>query len=339
MLPDLAVTAVRRKCQTATREQSLGRPLGNRWRFPWTVLFQGVDEDFFPPPPSAREPESRPPSPEWMGPPYGVLPGAVALEVVLAENEQAAVYIGRCDAYPTGLDFELHVLAAASAGDLDPSLNGIYQRPGGGSTYEKMLRFGVAFADGRKGSNLAGFTAPERSPRGLSCGEWVAAAEAGAGIRASGCGRSRRSVRCFSSANGRRQGFPSPASRSIRSHSAMPPGARVSCSPIRPLRSGAAPGHGGSQAREPASRRTRIRSDQRRPSKTAAFTNQRACSRVSQAVPGLLLQRGQEGKQQPIAHGRVGDEPAVSSAIRRRLVAFRAPVSDSPIYLDRDRCE
>jgi hypothetical protein len=166
MLPDLAVTAVRRKCQTATREQSLGRPLGNRWRFPWTVLFQGVDEDFFPPPPSAREPESRPPSPEWMGPPYGVLPGAVALEVVLAENEQAAAYIGRCDAYPTGLDFELHVLAAASAGDLDPSLNGIYQRPGGGSTYEEMLRFGVAFADGRKGSNLAGFTRSGEEPEG-----------------------------------------------------------------------------------------------------------------------------------------------------------------------------
>jgi hypothetical protein len=27
----------------------------------------------------------------------------------------------RC--YPTGLDFELHVIASASAGDLDPSLN------------------------------------------------------------------------------------------------------------------------------------------------------------------------------------------------------------------------
>jgi hypothetical protein len=58
-----------------------------------------------------------------MGPPYGVLPGAVALEVVLAHNEQAAVYIGRCAAYPTGLDFELHVVAAASGGDeLDPVL-------------------------------------------------------------------------------------------------------------------------------------------------------------------------------------------------------------------------
>jgi hypothetical protein len=150
---------------------------------PLDGTFQGMDEDFFPPPPAPREPESRPPSPEWMGPPYGVLPGAVALEVVVAQNEQAAVYIGRCAAYPTGLDFEVHVLAAASAGDLDPSLDGIYQRPGGGSTYEEMLRFGVAFADGRKASNLGGFTRSGEEPEGRSCGEWVAAAEAGAGIR------------------------------------------------------------------------------------------------------------------------------------------------------------
>ncbi len=101
-----------------------------------------------------------------MGPPYGVLPGAVALELVVAQNERAAVYIGRCAAYPTGLDFELHVLAAASAGDLDPSLNGIYQRPGGGSTYEEMLRFGVAFAHGRKASNLGGFPGSDEQPEG-----------------------------------------------------------------------------------------------------------------------------------------------------------------------------
>ena len=101
-----------------------------------------------------------------MGPPYGVLPGAVALEVVVAQSEQAAVYIGRCAAFPTGLDLELHAIAAAGAGDLDPSLNGIYQRPGVGSTYEQMLRFGVAFADGRKASNLGGFTRSGEEPEG-----------------------------------------------------------------------------------------------------------------------------------------------------------------------------
>jgi hypothetical protein len=150
----------------ATREQSLAVLWAIAWEVPLDGTFQAMDEDFFPPPPPSREPESRPPSPEWMEPPYGVLPGAVALEVVVAQNERAAVYIGRCAAYPTGLDFELHVLAAASAGDLDPSLNGIHQRPGGGSTYEEMLRFGVAFADGRKASNLGGFTRSGEEPEG-----------------------------------------------------------------------------------------------------------------------------------------------------------------------------
>jgi hypothetical protein len=107
-----------------------------------------------------------------MGPPYGVLPGVVALQVVLAQNDQAAVYIGRCAAYPTGLDFELHVVAAASGGDeLDPSLNGIYHRPGRGSPYEEMLRFGVAFADGRKASNLDSFTRFGEEPEVPCCGE------------------------------------------------------------------------------------------------------------------------------------------------------------------------
>lgn len=126
-----------------------------------------MSDAFFPPPPPPREPEPRPPAPPWSGPPYGVLPGAVALEVILGQSELAAVLIGRCAAYPTGLDFELHVIASADAGDeLDPSLNGIYHRPGRASTYEEMLRFGVAFADGRKASNLGGHAPTEEQPDG-----------------------------------------------------------------------------------------------------------------------------------------------------------------------------
>ena len=64
-----------------------------------------------------------------------------------------------------------------------------------------------------------------------------------------------------------------------RSDSAMPPGAPVSCSPIRPARSGAAPGHGGSEARERAIRRTGIHSSQRRPYEASAFTNIRESRR------------------------------------------------------------
>jgi hypothetical protein len=85
-----------------------------------------------------------------------MLPGVAAVELVLASNERAAVYIGRCSAYPTGFELELRVLVRAGADELDPSLNGVYRRPGRGSSYEEMLRFGIEFSDGRKATNVSG---------------------------------------------------------------------------------------------------------------------------------------------------------------------------------------
>jgi hypothetical protein len=48
------------------------------------------------------------------------------------------------------------VLVGAGADELDPSLNGVYHRPGRGSTDEEMLRFGIAFSDGRKATTVGG---------------------------------------------------------------------------------------------------------------------------------------------------------------------------------------
>jgi hypothetical protein len=125
-----------------------------------------VSEEFFTPPPPAEDPEPQPPSPPWMGPPYGVLPGVASLELVIARNDRAAVYVGRCSVYPTGFELELRVLAAADAGELDPSLNGIYHRPGRGTNYEDMLRFGLEFDDGRKATNVGGFAHRGEEPQG-----------------------------------------------------------------------------------------------------------------------------------------------------------------------------
>lgn len=80
----------------------------------------------------------------------------MALEVILAASERAAVYLGRCAAYPTGFELDVRVLAAPDAEELDPSLNGVYHRPGRQSTYESMLRFGIEFADGRRVRNVGG---------------------------------------------------------------------------------------------------------------------------------------------------------------------------------------
>jgi len=118
---------------------------------------------FDPPPDRSRERQPSPPAPEWSGPPEGALPGVVAIELVLARNERAAVYVGRCAAYPAGFEFEVRVVVVAAG--LDPSLNGPYARRGGdGNNYDEMLRFGIEFADGGRATNVRHQTPRDDGP-------------------------------------------------------------------------------------------------------------------------------------------------------------------------------
>lgn len=112
-----------------------------------------MSDDFFIEPP-ARRAEPEPPDP-WAGPPYGVLPGALALQLTVAHNDRAAVYLGRCSVYPSGFELELRVVTAPGAQSLDPSLSGIHARSDRhGTNFEDMLRFGVEFPDKRRATNL-----------------------------------------------------------------------------------------------------------------------------------------------------------------------------------------
>lgn len=116
---------------------------------------RAVSSEFFERPRRTEDPGPPPPSPPWTGPPHGVLPGVAPLELVMAANARAAVYVGRCSVYATGFELEVRVLVGPEAGELDPSLNGVYHR-GRGNNYDEMLRFGVQFADGRKATNVGG---------------------------------------------------------------------------------------------------------------------------------------------------------------------------------------
>jgi len=127
--------------------------------------------DFFeppPPPPASEEPEP-PPTPPWFGPPRGILPGVVALELVLARTDRAAVCVSRIDAYPAGFEFVVLTLAApGQRDDLDPMLFGPrrHRGRGGNGLPADMLRIGVEFADGAKATNTAGYHTGEHPPRG-----------------------------------------------------------------------------------------------------------------------------------------------------------------------------
>jgi hypothetical protein len=103
-----------------------------------------------------------------MGPPEGVLPGIVAMELVLARNARAVVFVGHLEAYPTGLALQVRVLMADDE-SLDPSPRGLgppprsMRQPGEPrqDRFDEMLRFGVELSDGSKAANVGGWTPRE----------------------------------------------------------------------------------------------------------------------------------------------------------------------------------
>jgi hypothetical protein len=100
-----------------------------------------------------------------------VLPGVVALELVLAQNERVAVCVTRLAGYPTGFEFELRTLAApGSDEELDPMLFGPHRmrirKLGAAALPDDQLRFGVQFADGRKATSTGGPRPHDEPPVG-----------------------------------------------------------------------------------------------------------------------------------------------------------------------------
>jgi hypothetical protein len=128
------------------------------------------DDDFFGLLPEPPPQPPRPAQPEWVGPPSGTLPGVVALELVLARSQLAAVCVTRISAYPTGFVFDLLTVSDADAGeDLDPHLMAFRHRrgPAGGDGWQ--LRLGVQFSNGAKATNVGaapGFAGGDEKPQG-----------------------------------------------------------------------------------------------------------------------------------------------------------------------------
>jgi hypothetical protein len=84
----------------------------------------------------------------------------VALDLVVARTECAAVCVTRLEANPSGFALELVTMVSQDLEELDPLLfEGRRMRRGRGAGEtaipDEMLRFGVEFADGRKATNTA----------------------------------------------------------------------------------------------------------------------------------------------------------------------------------------
>lgn len=113
------------------------------------------------PPPPEPEPHERHRMPGWFGPPENVLGGVAPLRVVLARTERVAVAAIGASAYPQGVRFDVVVRMRPgpdAEDDLfDPFGHHLRHRRRRGESWPPpdVLRFGVAWPDGRKATALA----------------------------------------------------------------------------------------------------------------------------------------------------------------------------------------
>lgn len=106
-----------------------------------------------------------------------MLPGVVPLELVLAQNDKAAVGVSRLAAYPTGFEFDLITMVAPGQDelDLDPMMFRRHRfarhrragrRGAQGEIPAELLRIGVQFSDGSKPTNTGGHGYDQDPPSG-----------------------------------------------------------------------------------------------------------------------------------------------------------------------------
>ena len=103
------------------------------------------------PPPEPDPP--RQPTPPWLGPPRGLLPGLSAQRAILFRDDKAILLVDHFRVYPTGLSFSLRViLKERKENHREP-----WGQQFGRLPYplpDDFLRFGIQFADGWKWTNL-----------------------------------------------------------------------------------------------------------------------------------------------------------------------------------------
>jgi hypothetical protein len=105
---------------------------------------------FFEPPPPPPEPPPRPPTPEWLAPPDNVLAASFPLDLMLVRTDEHALFVHSGRAYENGFEFTLGLnrRTPLEGPAHDPMM--LWHAAQRGEIDEAALRFGIAFADGRK---------------------------------------------------------------------------------------------------------------------------------------------------------------------------------------------
>jgi hypothetical protein len=104
---------------------------------------------FFEPPSPPPVPPPGPPPPAWAGPPSNVLPASFPLDLVLARTDELALFVHSGRAFGNGFEFALALHSRKPPIRRTDPVLGWHVVPGE-PLPDDVVRFGIAFADGRK---------------------------------------------------------------------------------------------------------------------------------------------------------------------------------------------
>jgi hypothetical protein len=112
---------------------------------------------FEPPPPAPAPPQQSWRQPAWLGPPDNEMGGVVALGLVVARSQQAAVWIDSATAFPSGVQFAVELRWRPAMVEIVSRGAPWYYGPSeGGELPDELFRAGFQFADGSKVTTLGG---------------------------------------------------------------------------------------------------------------------------------------------------------------------------------------
>jgi hypothetical protein len=110
---------------------------------------------FFEPPPPLPEPPEEHRQPAWVAPPENELGVAVPLRRVLFRSDEIAIAVLDIVAYSTGIELQVAIRRRQIPAEPDPMHVHMRSRhTRGGELAPEVFRFGVAYPDGRKATNL-----------------------------------------------------------------------------------------------------------------------------------------------------------------------------------------
>ena len=134
-------------------------------------------------PPAPRPAEPGWAAVPWHGPPDNAIGAPVAVRLVLARTDAAAVLVNGLTAFQAGFELELAIRRRTYPPEHDHWASRMpleMHRASAGELPDDLLRFGIEFSDGRKVTTLDSFPGPD-APAGASADRPVLLPQGGGG--------------------------------------------------------------------------------------------------------------------------------------------------------------